>query len=79
VISICPVNVAPDVRVQLAAVCHVNTTVGLSRSIPFTVTMISLIVSPSVNLNVPVSDQNCPAFGVYVPVFQFMTKVHLDH
>lgn len=54
-------------------------TVGLIVSIPFTTTVISLVVSPSASLNVPVSDQAYHRLGVYVPVFQFIAKVHFVH
>jgi hypothetical protein len=70
---------AHHVYVQLAAVEVTFVTVGLIVSIPVTVTRISLVVSQSASLNVPVSIPDLPRLGTYVPVFQFITKVHLAH
>jgi len=63
VISICPVNVAPDSRTLFAGVTHVKAMVGAIVSIPFTVTVIFFVgVSPSANVRIHVS----------VPVFHMV-------
>ena len=52
----------------------VNT--GANVSIHVTVTVLSILLSPSVILIVPVSIPTCPAFGVYVILSHPITNVH---
>ena len=54
---------AHHVYVPLAAIEVTFVTVGLIVSIPFTTTVISLVVSPSANLTVPVSEPTNHRFG----------------